>query len=86
MLIYANKLENDAADLNFFFHQRKRNDYLGNFKNFQPKILRRKNARAEKWNVGYRGTPLTQLSVNLKCVTNAQPIPLYLSLFTGTTL
>ena len=37
MLIYANKLENDMTD----FHQKKRNYYLGNYKNYQPKILRR---------------------------------------------
>ena len=52
------------ADLNFFFHQKKRNYYnLGNYKNYQPEILRRSNARAEKPNVGYHGTPLMQLSV-----------------------
>ena len=57
MLIYANYRENDAADLNFFFHQKKRNYYLGNYKNYQPEILQRQNARAEKPNVGYHGTP-----------------------------
>ena len=36
MLIYVNCLENDAAKL-FFFHQKKRNYYLGNYKNYQPK-------------------------------------------------
>ena len=41
MLIYANYLENDAADLNFCFRQKKRNNYLGNYKNYQPEILRR---------------------------------------------
>ena len=41
MLIYANQRENDAADLNFFFHQKKRSYYLGNYKNNQPEILRR---------------------------------------------
>ena len=40
MLIYANKRENDAADPNFC-HQKKRNYYLGNYKNDQPEILRR---------------------------------------------
>ena len=39
MLIYANKLKNYTADLNFFFHQKKRNYYLGNYKNYQPEIL-----------------------------------------------
>ena len=38
MLIYANQPENDAADLNFF-PQKKRNYYLGNYKNYQPEIL-----------------------------------------------
>ena len=38
MLIYANY---DAADLNFFFYQKKRNYYLGNYKKYQPEILRR---------------------------------------------
>ena len=38
MLIHANKLKNDAADLNFF-HQKKHNYYLGNYKNDQTKIL-----------------------------------------------
>ena len=41
MLIYANHRENDAADLNFFFHQKKHNYYLGNYKNYQPEILLR---------------------------------------------
>ena len=41
ILIYANWLENDATDLIFFFHQKKRNFNLGNYKNYQPKILRR---------------------------------------------
>ena len=39
MLIYANWLESDAADLNFFFLQKKCNYHLGNYKNYQPKIL-----------------------------------------------
>ena len=40
MLIYANLHENDAADLNFF-SPKKRNYYLGNYKKYQPEILRR---------------------------------------------
>ena len=41
MLINANYFVNDAADLNFFFRRKKRNYYLGNYKNYQPEILRR---------------------------------------------
>ena len=41
MQIYANYREIDTADLNFFFHQKKRNYYLGNYKNSQPEILQR---------------------------------------------
>ena len=40
MLIYANLRKNDAVDL-IFFRQKKRNYYLGNYKNYQPEILRR---------------------------------------------
>ena len=39
MLIYANKRENDVADLNFFFHLKKSNYYLRNYKIYQPEIL-----------------------------------------------
>ena len=49
-----------------FFHQKKRNYYSGNFKHYQPEMLLRSNARAEKTNVGYHGTPFVQLSVNMK--------------------
>ena len=31
--------------------------YLGNYKIYQPEILQRQNARAEKPYVGYHGTP-----------------------------
>ena len=40
MLIYANKHKNDAADLILFFYQKKCN-YLSNYKNYLPEILRR---------------------------------------------
>ena len=57
MLIYANKIKHDSADL-IFFLQQKRNYYLDNYKNYQLEILRRWNARAERTHFGYHGTPL----------------------------
>ena len=56
-LIYANLRKKRRGGPHFFFHQKKRNYYSGNYKNYQPEILRRLNARAEKPNVGYHGTP-----------------------------
>ena len=35
-------LKSHMANLNFFFHQKKGNYYLGNYKNYKPEILGKK--------------------------------------------
>ena len=38
--------------ISIFFHEKKRNDFFGNYKNITPEILQRYNGRVEKQNVG----------------------------------
>ena len=52
------KPENGTADINFFFHQKIRNWYLGNSKTKSEKIFTRFNRRCETQNVRSKWIPL----------------------------
>ena len=57
MLIYANKRENDVADLNFF-SPKEAQLLFRQLQKISARNIAALNTRAQKPNVGYHGTPL----------------------------
>ena len=69
-------VDHGAGDVNFFFHQKMRNWYLGNYKKRWRKIFTRLNRRRENQNLGSKWTPLMHLSVKSLHFPYAVPVQL----------